>query len=132
MLRYRESDKLVLAATHGRGMWRSDMFSPIKVNFRANSATVPAANCPQTFVSCTQGTITSYSWDFQKDGTPDATTSTASTGNYGNSIRLAVNGTGICVAKDRTDLFQIVNPTVICAAPSGGKGGTSEIGRAHV
>jgi Secretion system C-terminal sorting domain len=125
MLRYRESDKLVLAATHGRGMWRSDMFSPIKVNFRVLAATVPGSGCPQTFVSCTQGTISSYAWDFQKDGTTDATTSTATTSAHGNSIRLAVNGTGICVAKDRADLFQIVNPATICAASSGGKGGTS-------
>jgi hypothetical protein len=35
MLTYRESDGMLFVATHGRGLWRSDMFSNTKVDFTA-------------------------------------------------------------------------------------------------
>jgi hypothetical protein len=112
MLRYRESDKLVLAATHGRGMWRSDMFSPIKVNFRAKTTNI-AANCPQTFISCTSGSASVFAWDFQKDGVTDATIPEPTTSVYGSQIKLTVNG-NICVAKDRADVFNVDFSLPLC------------------
>ncbi len=67
MLQVRSSDKSVFAATHGRGLFRTDAFCNIQVNFTANN---PCNGAKVTFTDLSVG-ATTWSWDFQTDGVFD-------------------------------------------------------------
>jgi photosystem II stability/assembly factor-like uncharacterized protein len=86
MLKYRSADGLVLAATHGRGLFVSDVFAFPSVGFYAenNEETHPFA-AKNTFVFYENSTIpvafydnslkaTSYSWNFGAGATPATAT----------------------------------------------------------
>lgn len=95
MLKLRKSDKMVVAATHGRGLFTSNVFSPFNpsanVDFSA-SKRVSYINTPIQFTSSSVG-ATTYLWNFG-----DGTTSTAAApiksytaaGNY--NVTLTING----------------------------------------
>ncbi len=90
MLQIRASDKLVLAATHGRGMFYSDIFMDPLAKFNANTQ-LSYANAPIQFIN-TSNKSTSYAWNFG-----DGTTSTvenpiksyANAGTY--NVTLTIN-----------------------------------------
>lgn len=95
MLKLRKSDKMVVAATHGRGLFTSNVFGPFNpsanVDFSANKR-VTYINSPIQFTSNSVGAVT-YLWNFG-----DGTTSTAAApvknytnaGNY--NVTLTING----------------------------------------
>lgn len=95
MLKLRKSDKMVVAATHGRGVFTSNVFSPFNpsanVDFSADKR-VTYINTPIQFTSTSSG-ATTYLWNFG-----DGTTSTAAApiknytaaGNY--NVTLTING----------------------------------------
>lgn len=95
MIKLRKSDKMVVAATHGRGLFTSNVFSPFNpsanVDFSANKR-VSYINTPIQFTSNSIGAVT-YLWNFG-----DGTTSTAiapiknytAAGNY--NVTLTING----------------------------------------
>ncbi len=91
MLKIRTSDNLVIAATHGRGMYSSNAFSPPAADFYTNQRVV-YINQPVSFVNTSSG-ATTHLWNFG-----DGTTSTAlnpvktytTAGVY--TISLTVNG----------------------------------------
>jgi hypothetical protein len=95
MLKLRKSDKMVVAATHGRGVFTSNVFGPFNpsanVNFSADKR-VTYINTPVQFTSSSTG-ATTYLWNFG-----DGTTSTlaapiknyTTAGNY--NVTLTING----------------------------------------
>jgi len=91
MLQYRESDGLVIAATHGRGMYTTDIFAAsVNADFGVNK-TIGYIGGTFTFVDGSLG-ATSWSWNFGDGNTstlqnPTHTYSTA--GKY--NITLTIN-----------------------------------------
>jgi PKD repeat protein len=95
MLKLRKSDKMVIAATHGRGLFTSDVFGvtnpSANVNFTANKK-ITYINVPIQFTSTSSG-ATTYLWNFG-----DGTTSTVASpiknyttaGSY--NVTLTING----------------------------------------
>lgn len=69
MLQMRGFDKQVVAATHGRGLFTTNVFAPPYADFTANK-TITYIGQPINFTNASNG-ATSYSWNFG-----DATTST--------------------------------------------------------
>jgi PKD repeat protein len=94
MLQWRASDSTLLAATHGRGLY-STSFSEIKeANFDSDRQTVYL--CTEiNFLDASIG-ATSWAWDFDNDGTVDATTQdpswTYTEAGY-KAVKLVINGT---------------------------------------
>ncbi|MBC7383276.1 MAG: hypothetical protein H7296_09855 [Bacteroidia bacterium] len=62
MLKMRASDKQVVAATHGRGLFTSNIFSPPFADFSANRTLVYISQ-PINFISTSNG-ASSYNWNF--------------------------------------------------------------------
>lgn len=94
MLQNRASDSLIIAATHGRGLYSTKFFSNrIIPQFDANKTSVYVAE-PITFYDDSYG-ATSWQWDFDNDGIYDATEQNP-TFAYGEggikSIKLRING----------------------------------------
>ena len=106
MLQIRSSDNVVIAATHGRGLFSTDYFSPAYAEFIADHI-VAYKNKPIQF---TDGSVkaTSWSWNFG-----DATTSTlknpvksyANPGVY--TVTLQINGNAGLV-KTRTSYITVL------------------------
>jgi hypothetical protein len=113
MLRIRGSDNMILAATYGRGMWRSDMYSPIKVNFSRNTPNPdPNNNCPTVnFISCTTGAV-SYAWDLQNDGITDSNLQSVATNCYYRQQKLTINGNACVVKENLTTGYSCANACV--------------------
>jgi hypothetical protein len=73
MLTYRPSDGMLFVATHGRGLWRSDMFSPKQVDFTAivqQSGFGIRTLCKLNLIDNSEG-ATSWDWDLNNDGSID-------------------------------------------------------------
>ncbi len=91
MLQYRNSDKAILAGTHGRGMWTTDNFSPVVARLDFDKVTYLNTDHPFTNLSSNGK---SFEWDFG-----DGTTSTEEnpTHRYDKigvyPITLKINGT---------------------------------------
>ncbi|MBL0146354.1 MAG: PKD domain-containing protein [Chitinophagaceae bacterium] len=70
MLQVRQSDKIVIAATHGRGLFLTDIFAPPTALFTADKLTT-YKGVPINFTS-TSFNATSWSWNFGDAGTSTA------------------------------------------------------------
>jgi PKD repeat protein len=117
MLQIRSSDNLVAAATHGRGLFTSDVFMAPYADFTA-SPVVTYTNKPVQFSDGSYKS-TSWNWDFGDAGTssvknPAHTYTTA--GLY--TVTLVINGNGaytrtkvgyIHVLPDRTTPYLVAN-----------------------
>lgn len=106
MLKVRASDSVVLAATHGRGLFTTDVFSTAHAEFEASSVAA-YINQPILF---TDGSYkaTSWAWDFDNNGSIDATTQNP-TWAYGTSgyktVKLTINGN---LSKTVTNYIQVL------------------------
>lgn len=92
MLQYRTSDGLVLAATHGRGLYTSDVFTTATADFSANHTVAYIGQPVQFYDNSYQAN--SYSWNFGdgNSSTAQNPTHTYSTpGDY--TVSLTINGT---------------------------------------
>lgn len=91
MLQVRNSDKLLIAATHGRGLFYSGVFAPATANF-SPSAQITYTQKSIQFTN-TSFNATSYNWDFG-DGT--FSTSQNPTKQYNTqgvyNVSLSING----------------------------------------
>ncbi len=91
MLQYRASDKFMIAATHGRGLYLTKNFAPPASNFEADK-TVVYTGVPVSF-SNTSANGTSFSWNFG-DGTTSTLENPTRTfinpGKY--DVTLTING----------------------------------------
>lgn len=92
MLKVRRSDRVVLAATHGRGLFTSEVFAEPAV--RALYEPISYSGVPVRFVGDLSSNASSFLWEFG-DGTtstqpnPEHTFATVGTFN----VRLTINGT---------------------------------------
>jgi len=119
MLKIRPSDKMLYAATFGRGIFRSDMFSPIKISFKTQYNSY-GSYCNVKFIdqSTTPTTtpIAAWAWDFQNNGTIDATIQnpTIERESIGAWVKLTISGTfgNISYLKTRASLFS--NSNMMC------------------
>lgn len=95
MLEYRESDSVVMAITHGRGVYTTNFFSQREVaQFGMDEDLVYIGN-PINFYDGSYG-ATSWSWDFDNDGNAESTLQNP-TYAYGEggvyTVSLTINGT---------------------------------------
>ncbi|MCB9263147.1 MAG: T9SS type A sorting domain-containing protein [Flavobacteriales bacterium] len=95
MLQFRTSDSLVLAATHGRGVYTTTFFSKrVLAQFGTNKTVAYVGETIQ-FYDDSYG-ATSLSWDFDDDGNSESTEQNP-TFAYGEggiyTVRLTINGT---------------------------------------
>ncbi|MDW8302545.1 MAG: PKD domain-containing protein, partial [Bacteroidia bacterium] len=107
MLKMRASDKLVVASTHGRGLFTTDIFMDPTADFTSNTR-VAYVGQPINFIS-TSAKATSYLWNFG-----DATTSTLANpvksytapGFY--TVTLTINGGCPGCTKSVTNYIQVL------------------------
>jgi PKD repeat protein len=71
MIRMRKSDSLIIAATHGRGIFSSTMFASVKAGFESDIQLCYIGNAIQFKDDSYKAT--SWQWDFNNDGIIDAT-----------------------------------------------------------
>ena len=106
MLKMRMADSLILAATHGRGLFTSDIFTTAKADFGADKTLVYTGESIQFMDDSYKAT--SWIWDFNNDGITDATiqnpTYAFATGGY-KTIKLTTNGS---LVKTKTDYIQVL------------------------
>lgn len=107
MLQYRPSDSLVVAVTHGRGLYSTYFFSDRTVaDFGAEHTVVYVGEKVEFFADCIGAS--SYSWDFDGDGVAESTdenpTYTYGDGGY-KTVKLTINGS---ITKTRTDYIQVI------------------------
>ena len=93
MLQWRDSDSTLIAATHGRGLFSTSFSEITTADFASNRQTIYFSS-PISFFDASIG-ATSWAWDFDNDGTTDATTQnptwTYTTGGY-KTVTLEING----------------------------------------
>ncbi len=100
MLQVRQSDKLVIACTHGRGMYSSDVFTTITANFDATNR-VNYVGMPVNF-SSTSYRANAWNWSFGEGGTatqenPNYTYTTP--GQY--NVTLTINAGAATITKNQ-------------------------------
>ncbi len=90
MLQFRNSDKVVLAGTYGRGMWTTDNFSPVVARLAFEKVTYLNTNHSFTNLSSNGK---SFVWDFGDGATSTEENPTHSYSNIGvYPVTLKVNG----------------------------------------
>ncbi len=119
MLRFRPKDSLIIAATHGRGIFTSDIFCTPKVDFGSEYQMAYIGNSIQFYDDSYKAT--SWAWDFDNDGITDATSQNPVYA-YGTSglktVKLTINGN---LVKTRTDFIQVLpNMSVPYTTSDGG------------
>ncbi len=94
MLIMRESDSMVLAATHGRGLFSTTTFSQRVISRFETETEMAYVGDEIAFVDDSYG-ATSWSWDFDNDGNPESTeqnpTFAFGEGGY-HTVELKING----------------------------------------
>lgn len=103
MLQIRQSDKLVIAATHGRGLFYTSAFAPATANYTASTQVVyPSRNLQ---FSNSSFNATSYAWNFG-DGTTSTDINPAKKYTAGGvyTVTLSINGGTSTIAKTITVL----------------------------
>ena len=115
MLKIRSSDGMLFAATFGRGIFRSDIFSPIKIDFTCSNC--PSSLCYgnsislQASVTVPAGSNYTQFWDLNFDGNVDATNVSSAGGcHYGNTIQycITLNNNTTCIARRLHDIVPII------------------------
>jgi len=95
MLQYRDSDSLIVAATHGRGLYTTKFFSERVIADFGFDPVVAYEGDEVQFYDDSYG-ATSWSWDFDNDGNAESTSQnpTFTFGEGGNyTVKLRINGT---------------------------------------
>lgn len=95
MLQYRDSDSLIVAATHGRGLYTTKFFSERVIADFGFDPVVAYEGDEVQFYDDSYG-ATSWSWDFDNDGNAESTSQnpTFTFGEGGNyTVKLTINGT---------------------------------------
>ncbi len=118
-LEYREADKLVAAATHGRGVFTSNVFAQTSIADFKSSTKVGYAGIPIQFTDASSVSGGSFSWDFGDGNTsgnenPSHTYTTA--GTY--DVSLAVNGE--TATETKTDYITILPVKSVPYTPEDG------------
>jgi trimeric autotransporter adhesin len=107
MLQYRPSDSLIVAATHGRGVFTTRDFSERVVGDFGAENTLVYTGQEVEFFDDSYG-ATSWSWDFDGDGIAESTAENP-TYTYGDgglyTVKLTINGS---ITKTRTNYIQVI------------------------
>ncbi len=106
MLKIRSSDSLIIAATHGRGLFTSDKYKAPMADFTSNLLTA-YITAPIQFTDGSSN-ATSWEWDFDNNGSVDATTKNPiwAFGTAGfKTVKLTINGLYVST---RTNYIQIL------------------------
>ena len=107
MLQYRPSDSLIMAATHGRGVYTTKAFSDRTVCDFGAEKTVVYVGQDVEFFDDSYG-ATSWSWDFDNDGIAESTSQNP-TYAYGDggfyTVKLTINGS---VSETKTSFIQVI------------------------
>jgi PKD repeat protein len=117
MLKYRTADKMVVVATHGRGLYTSDVFATSSVaDFEFNTNTSCTGSLTVNFTDASLKAEDSWAWDIDNDGVTDYTTQNpthiyTSAGVY--SVKLTINNGAASETKEK-----II--TVLSSAPPAG------------
>ncbi|MBL7755015.1 MAG: hypothetical protein JNM44_11110, partial [Chitinophagaceae bacterium] len=115
MLKYRPADKMILVATHGRGLYTTDIFV---TNTVADFATSSTYSCSGNMaVQFTDGSLkpnNSWAWDVNNDGVVDYTTQNPShtytvPGLY--TVKLSIDNGNATVIKPNLILVSSGSPT---------------------
>jgi PKD repeat protein len=107
MLQIRNSDNMMIAATHGRGLYSSDTFSPPRADFVADRIVVYTGKP----VNYTDGSVKSTSWNWNfGDGNTNNTKNPSHTysvpGVY--TVTLSINGGGGSLTKTQTAYITVL------------------------
>jgi hypothetical protein len=103
MLKYRPADKMVLVATHGRGLYTTDIFVTTSVaDFAANTQSTCGGSLNVQFVDGSLRPQNDWQWDVNNDGVIDYTSQNpshlySSPGLY--SPKLIINGGASSIIK---------------------------------
>jgi PKD repeat protein len=135
MIKYRPADKLVVIATHGRGLFTSDIFvtNPI-ADFIIDANATCAGSLTVHFTDTSLKPNASWAWDIDNNGSTDYTTQNpthtyASPGVY--SVKLTTNSGNTSVTKQDLILVMSNPPTVNTGCtlnPNSNNGNNSGIG----
>lgn len=115
MLELRPVDKVVIVATHGRGLFTTDIFATVS---EADFTYTPAVSCSGSLtVQFTDASLkpnSSWEWDVDNNGTTDYTTQNpshtyAAPGLY--SVKLTINSGGATITKTNIILVSSAAPT---------------------
>lgn len=124
MLRYRDADGLVIVATHGRGLYSSDVFSTMTIaDFAADKYFTCSGSIDVNFTDASLKPYGTWAWDINNDNATDYTTQNvshtySSDGLY--SIKLSIDNGSTSVTKENLILVTSSQPTVCtgCAITS--------------
>ena len=107
MLQIRSSDYMVIAATHGRGLFSTDIFSPARADFVADN-TIVYTGKPVNF---TDGSVksTSWAWNFG-DGFTSTVKNPSHTYNTPGvyTVILSINGGGGALTATKTSYITVL------------------------
>lgn len=96
MIKVRPSDSLIVAATHGRGIFTSSVLSKVVSPQLSSSQQTAYIGEKIDFYDNSRGTVNSWQWDFDNNGSIDATDAYPSWA-YGTpgykSVKLIINNT---------------------------------------
>jgi trimeric autotransporter adhesin len=107
MLQCRSSDSLIMAVTHGRGIYTTKFFSELVTPLFGAEKTIVYAGDIIQFYDDSYG-ATSWSWDFDNDGIYESTSQnpTYAFGSGGfKSVKLRINGNDSIT---KTDYIQVI------------------------
>ncbi|MBP6184103.1 MAG: T9SS type A sorting domain-containing protein [Saprospiraceae bacterium] len=114
MLKYREVDKMVVASTHGRGLFTSDIFVDTTiVDFGATPRFTCSGSLTVQFSDASIGANNSWAWDIDNNGSTNYTTKNpshtySSQGAY--SVKLTIDGGTVDTVKNNLILVLSSGP----------------------
>lgn len=118
MLKYRAADKQVVVATHGRGLYTTDIFADTPItNFLADKTLSCTGSLTVQFTDGSLKHGNSWAWDVDNDGTTDYTTQNpihtySSSGLY--SVKLTIASGSATVTKESFINVMSSAPTSNC------------------
>jgi len=127
MLKYRPADGMIVVATHGRGLFTSNVFTSTTVaDFAVETRSSCSGSITASFADGSLNPNNSWAWDIDNNGTTDYTTQnpthTYSTpGLY--SVKLTVNNGTVTTTKEKYILVMGSEPTPGPACPPNSNAG---------
>jgi PKD repeat protein len=107
MLQLRSSDNMIIAATHGRGLYSTDHFSPARADFSADRFVIYTGKG----IQFTNGSVkaTSWAWNFG-DGFTSILSNPAHTYNTPGvyTVSLSINGGGGALTNTKTAYITVL------------------------
>jgi PKD repeat protein len=138
MLKYRSADKIVTVATHGRGLYTTDVFVPVPVaDFIADANASCSGSLTVHFTDTSLKPNGTWAWDVDNNGVTDYTTRNCihtynTPGAY--SVKLTVNAGATSVTKQNFITVLSSAPTIStgCTVPGNiNNGNNAAIGIYH-